>query len=428
MVEVDVRDKGFTKKLLLNENHEIMKQNLTFLPITSVDLRTVKKITGLIIAEEIRAKISVPNFNRSMMDGYAVTYDDVMHASLENPIELPIVGENYMGRLTEKLQSNSTIKVPTGGMVPEMADTVIKLEDIEIVHGENDKRFIKITSIPEKGKNVSLIGDDFKSGEIILQKKTRLTFTDIGAILSVGVFVISCYKIPNIAIFPTGDEIIDTNEKLKLGQVYDSTTYIVREMCEQLGFDLTRFSGVRDDKDKLTERIIDLTEEFDIILMTGGTSVGKKDYIPIIIDEIGELLVHGASVRPGSPITAGIRNKKLIIGLPGFPVSTISSFVFFVIPLVFYMLGDYKFEYPTVKAELTHSVNSKKGRRDFLRVKLEKTPLGKIEATPIMIAGSSLLSTINKADGIIIVEEEVEQVTKGNNYQVVHFNWLGKFS
>lgn len=427
MVEVDVRDKGFSKKPLLEDSINRMKEVLSYLPTHEVDLRTVSSITGLILANDVIAQVNIPNFNRSMMDGYAAIFEDVKDASEFNPIIITVIAENYMGNITKSIEPKTVIKVPTGGMVPESADIVIKIEDTEIIESENKVKSIKVKKSFELGKNISPIGDDFKAGEVVLTKNSRLVFTDIGVILSVGVFTITCYKNPKIAIFPTGDEIVDTNDQLKPGQVYDSTTYIIKEICTQLGFDLTRYSKVKDEKQLIINRLNELTIDFDVILMTGGTSVGNKDYSPIIIDEIGELYVHGASVRPGSPITAGIISDKLVIGLPGFPVSTISSFLFFVLPLLFYKLGDYKFSYPTVNAVLTHKMKSKVGRRDFMRIRLEKDREGNFIATPIMIAGSSLLRTINKANGIVIINEDQTEVNIDQKVEVIPFDWLGKF-
>jgi molybdopterin molybdotransferase len=362
-----------------------------------------------------------------MMDGYAVFYDDIKNSTPETPVILPLLAENYIGRVTHELKPKTAIKVPTGGMVPDMADVVIKVEDIELLVDENNQKSIKILSVPEKGKNISFAGEDFKKGETVIKAGTRLSFTDIGAILSVGVFSIYCYQRPKIAIFPTGDELVDSNTKLEPGKVYDSTTYIINEITTLLGFELKRFPLVRDERRLIVDRINSLVTDFDIILMTGGTSVGNKDYIPIIIDEMGSLHVHGTSVRPGSPITAGIVRNSIVIGLPGFPVSTISSFLFFVLPLIFYMLGDYQFKYPKVKAKLTMDMKSKKGRKDFMRVNIKDDGKGNFIAEPIMIAGSSLLKTINKANGIIIVDEDVEIVHKDQELDVIPFIWLGKF-
>ena len=190
MVEVDVRDKGFTTKPLLAETISIMKVVLNFLPREDIDLRTIRSVTGRILAEDTIAKVNVPNFKRSMMDGYAVYFDDIKDSNKINHVILPVIAENYIGEITHTLIKKTAIKVPTGGMIPDSADVVIKIEDTELIEDETGKKFIKIINIPEIGKNISLKGEDFKKDEIILPKYTRLTFTDMGAILSVGVFKI----------------------------------------------------------------------------------------------------------------------------------------------------------------------------------------------------------------------------------------------
>jgi molybdopterin molybdotransferase len=417
---VDIRDKGFKNLPSLTTVLDIIKNNVSKNDIEEVNLREQINYTFKILAEDVKAKNSVPNFTRATMDGFAVKSDDIITANETNKIELQVIEELHIKKLAEKkIEKKQAIKMPTGGVLPQGADTVIKLEDVEVNRSPSEFK-IFISKFEEKGKNISEKGEDFKKGDIVFKKGRLLSEIDVGVLISIGHSYVKCYKNPEIAILSTGDEIVDEDRELLPGEVYDSNSYVLMQYLYKLGFIAKRYNIIQDNYNTIKNQLEKILENSDFVITTGGTSVGKKDFIPLIINELTKILVHGISIRPGSPTTLGIKNKKILLGLPGFPVSSLLSFAFFGIPIILTMTGSINVSFFTCKAILTEKFDSLKGRTDFLRVKLvENNESNFKEAIPIRVSGSSLLRTLSQSDGIVVLGDEIESIEAGSIVNVI---------
>ena len=409
--QIDVRDKGFKNLPTLPTALKLVFEKIKPMELETIDLRNLVNNHLKILAEDAIAVYSVPNFTRATMDGFALRSDDLKKASKSNIVEFEIIEELSIKDVSNKsINKNQAIKIPTGGVLPTGSDCVVKIEDVEI-YGSSVPYKIGIITNYHSGKNISHEGEDYKKGDIVFEKGRMITPVDVGVLLSVGISKIQCYKIPKIGVIATGDEIVDEPRELEPGELYDSNSYVLVRYLNQLGFPARRYKIIKDDFEELKERIQQIMNENDFIVTTGGTSVGKKDFTPLILNELSDVIVHGIAIKPGSPTTFGIRENKYYLGLPGFPVSSLISFAFFGVPVLLSLMQVKNVSYLIMKARISEDFYSEKGKTGFLRVALirEKSEL---VAKPIMIAGSSLLHTMSKSDGVVVIDENHAKVTK----------------
>ena len=362
---------------------------------------------GRITVEKIISKMDVPHFNRSAMDGYALKAEDTFNASPHKPNLLKIIDEIGISEASSKILKNAeVIKVATGSPIPNGADVVIKIEDTKRI---NDTIEI-YTSLP-RGKNIQREGEDIKKEDLILDQVHLIRPQDIGMLLACGEFDVKVFKKPTVAIISTGNELVEHRKKLEIGEIYETNSYMLMNHVKLYGGNPIRLSKVIDDVNSLNETLMEALKN-DIIIFTGGTSVGELDLLPEIMEMNGKILVHGISMRPGSPTAIALVKDKLIFCLPGFPVASLIAFETFVGPYIRYVQRFKLIEpRPKVKARLSKGVPSVLGRRDFVRVRIEETERG-IIAIPTRTSGSGIISSTVNADGVLIVPEEKEGFEK----------------
>lgn len=373
-------------------------------------------IQTFVLAEDIHAKRSVPPFNRSAVDGFALKAEDTFSASETNPMLLKVLGSVNMGNITDiKVEKGTAIQVPTGGVLPEGADAVIMVEDTN----ELQDNFIEVTSVLHPGKNVSFLGEDIKENILMFRSGHKIRSVDRGFMLSAGVTEVQVKKPPSIAIIVTGDELIEPWEEILPGKIPETNSVNLYDLCLDEGWKPTKLGIVRDEKENLKKTIEKAIAEFDVVLINAGTSVGKKDLSPVILSEIGEIIFHGLAMRPGGPILCANVNDKVVFGVPGFPTATIVAFRFIIRPIIQALMGlKQKETNRYVSATISRNVGSKIGRMDFLRIKLERKDNGQYVAIPIQIGGSGILKNIVDADGFIIIPELSEGLKEGDKVEV----------
>ncbi|HPA15514.1 MAG TPA: molybdopterin molybdotransferase MoeA [Desulfobacterales bacterium] len=396
-MNTDIRMKGFIKRHDIDEVLEIIENRIKPLDIEKISF---EQALQRVAAENIIAEENVPSFNRAAMDGYAVRAEDTFGASFSNPLNFELIGELTAGRQPVKpISKQKAIRIMTGAELPVGADAVVMVEDAEESVNE-----VKIFNAVTPGKNVSRIGEDIKIGDIVIQKGTVLRPQHIGVLASLQVSRIKVYKQPRIAVIVTGEEIISPGEKKAKGQIIDSNSYILTNMIKEHHAIAVVKGHVPDDKGKITKLVKSCTE--DIIILTGGTSVGKKDLVPIIISELGEVVVHGIAMRPASPTGFGFVQSRPVFFLVGNPAGAMIAFDSFVVPTIKKMMGLSQTllgHYRKQKFILSRKVASQIGRTDFVRVK--KTEKGVL---PIRVSGANILTSMTRADGILIVPKNKE--------------------
>jgi molybdopterin molybdotransferase len=379
--------------------------------------------TDRTLADCIRCPIDIPPFQRSTVDGFAVMSSDTKKATRDRHAVLNVVGEISAGKISRtRISSGKAVAIATGAKIPKGADSVIMIEDVLI---EDKGKKICIPDKIGKGSNITPRGNDLRKGQILLKKGTWLTAADIGLIASVGISRILVYKKVKVAVLSTGSELAEPGSNLGNASIFDSNRFMLFSMVRKQGGEPIDLGICRDERSLIRAKIMHALK-FDVILISGGSSVGEKDYVPGLINEIGKpgIIVSGVAMKPGSPTSLGIANGKPVIVLPGYPVSAFVAFYTFGLPLLYNIL---KTNGPPVArqvAKLTSNVKLHKGMTTFVRVRILRRH-GCFFAEPISAAGASLLSTLAYSDGIVVVKynnrgpQRKDMLHKGQDVEVI---------
>lgn len=373
---------------------------------------------GRVTSSDIISPEHLPAFSRSTVDGYAVNSLDTFGAKELSPVYLTIKNEILMGQEANfTLMRGEAAIIPTGGMLPPGADAVVMLEDVQLV----DKHTIEVLKSVAPNENVVQKGEDIKKGDKILPKGHKLRYQDIGALAGVGIKEVDVYRKVYVSIISTGDEIVPFDSPIKIGQIRDINSFTLTGLIKETGSVPINKGIFRDSYHEIKTAILNSLEDSDVILVSGGTSAGNKDMIADIINDISKpgVLFHGVAMKPGKPLIGGIINNKPIFGLPGHPAATIVCFNRFVRPVIEKLMGivSEKNFLKKITARLTKSIASSAGREDHIRVYLEKRN-NELFATPIL-GKSGLISTLVKADGVLIIPCDVLGINEGEKVEVI---------
>jgi len=392
----------------ISEIKKIIDQNFGSLHM-DLETITLDRALNRVLAEDLFAKEYVPAFNRSTVDGYAVHSKDVFGCSDSIPAILKLAGESVMGaKANIELGQNECLYVPTGAEVPDSADAVVMLEYAED-YGDGT---LGITKPCAPGMNLIYKGDDVKPGDLVFTKGRKLKAFDIGTLAALGKTSIFVSRSPKVGIISTGDELIDPGSPVSIGLIRDVNAPMLTSACEEVGAISEFFGIIRDEKSEIQKALMDAVEECDLVLISGGTSVGRKDTIPELMIELGELLIHGAAVKPGKPTILGKIHDKPVFGLPGNPVAAFFMFYLLVRPLIFSLMGAEAVEHKAI-FPLSRAVPSNNGREDLV-------PVSIIDglANPI-IGKSGLITTLSQSDGFFRIDRDREGVSKGELVEVI---------
>lgn len=361
-----------------------------------------------ILAEDVYATLNLPPFRRASMDGYAVIAKDTYRSSEDDPTPLKLIDVVMAGEAPKtKVVGGTCIEVSTGAPVPEGADAVIMIEVTE-KSGEN---ILMLESVPV-GANIADEGSDIKKGGLLLHEGELITADKIGVLSAIGLKDVTVYAKPRIAVISTGNELIKSNEKMNYGKIYDINSYTVSNAVKSCGCIPIHTEIVKDDYDSLKNAITEF-EDVDIIITSGGTSAGAGDMLKVVLDELGEVLVHGIAVKPGKPTMVGLIGDKIIFGLPGYPVAAIMIFYNFVAPFLRkYASLDESGEEKAREFKLSRRYVPSRGRMQYVLVKIEDD-----QAHPIL-KDSGAITALAEADGYFIAGKNVEILEKGANVEV----------
>jgi molybdopterin molybdotransferase len=395
-----------------------------FSPLPAEEVSALDAI-GRILAEDVASPVDLPDFRRSTMDGYAVRAADTFGAGESIPSYLDLAGHVPMGEAPSfRVGPGQAGRINTGGMIPEGADAVVMDE----YTSTPDQDTVEIRRPASVGEHVLAVGDDLKTGEIILRKGARIRSQDIGAFSGVGITSFKVHRRPRVAILPTGDELIDPRETPRPGQVRDINRFsLAAAVIESGGIPETE-DILPDDLGTIKARLADAVERADVVMISGGSSMGVRDYTVEAIDSLGEpgVLIHGISIKPGKPTIIGRVRRgnvdKAVVGIPGHPVSALMIFHAFVRPILRQLSGKTSSDVVVkagVTALLSRNLPSAPGREDLVRVKLERNGEG-VTAHPLM-GNSAMISTMTKADGFITIPLEQEGLKAGTEVQVTLF-------
>ena len=380
-------------------------------------METVKlsEAYGKCLAEDIYAEENIPDFRRATVDGYAVKASDTQGAGESVPVFLSVVEEISIGKpALREIKNGECAYVPTGGMIPDGADAMVMVEYTELF----DKRDAAVYSSVSAGNGVVQIGEDAKKGELLLSRGTVLHSAQTGVLASLGKHTVKVYAPWHITIISTGDELAEVGEEKGRCQVYDINTHALYALAKEQGMTVDKAFSVKDEDEKIEQALKDALLCSDIVVISGGSSQGKKDMTADIIDKIAEpgVWTHGLALKPGKPTIVGMDKPSgtLLIGLPGHPVAAIMVFQLLLVWLQKNLRGEK--ETPGVPAVLSSNIPGAAGRAVCQTVKLEKEENG-YRAIPVF-GKSGLMHTLTQADGYVLVEADKEGIRKGETVYV----------
>ncbi|SDA43321.1 molybdenum cofactor synthesis domain-containing protein [Methanobrevibacter millerae] len=368
---------------------------------------------GRVLYNDVYSRMDFPPFDKALKDGFAILSEDSFGASEESPNTLEVIDFLEAGSITDKkVEKGKCVEISTGAAMPEGADAVVMVEYSEKF---DDKVNLLTTATPSQ--DVAKKGSDIEEGNLILKKGDVLNPGKIGVLLSQGFKTIEVFKKPSVGVISSGNEITMQGEDLPFGKIYDVNGNMIKNDAISCGCDARFLGVVRDNYDQVKEKIQESLKEVDVLLCSGGTSAGLGDVIKHVLDELGEVYIHGISVQPGKPTIVGVIDEKLVIGLPGNPVSALMIFNAFVAPPLTKMAGiERDFESKVVNGVMTRRIHSPVGRMQYQLVKVDGS-----DVHPIFKDSGAIFS-LSSADGYVKVEKSVELLDEGEEVEVYLFN------
>lgn len=396
----DVRMRGFRQRARVATALAWVDRHSAPLPFESV---LIGAAHGRVLAESVTALHDVPSFARSAMDGYALRGAETVGAGDYNPLSFQLIGEALPGRpFTSELTPGTAVRIMTGAPLPSGADAVLPAEFAQ----EGADSVNALTSV-SPGKNVGPRGEDVRTGALIATAGRRLRPQDVGLLASVGLSTLNVVRRPKVRIIATGNELAAPGSPRGEHQIVDSNSLMLAGLVERDGGIVESQSRLPDDRETIRERLV--APGADVLLVSGGSSVGAEDHAPTLVAEAGALAIHGIAMRPSSPTGMGTIGGALVFLLPGNPVSCLCAYDFFAGRAIRQCGGrSVEWPYPGHEVEVGRKIVSSAGRVDYCRVRLVDN---KIE--PIAVSGASILSSTTRADAFVIVPEECEGYPPG---------------
>jgi molybdopterin molybdotransferase len=400
---------------------EALRLLLAVEPVATEEVPSIKA-RARVLAEDLHSAVDLPHFHRAAMDGYAVKAKDTFGASQSLPAYLKLAGVVEMGKeAAQPLASGQALRISTGGMMPPQSDAVVMVEYTD----ETAAGLVEIHRGVSPWQNVIQVGDDIKKGELVFGRGRRLRAHDLGALTGIGISTISVFKQPRVALISTGDEVVDATTVPLPGQVRNINQHSLAGLIEECGGELKDWGVIRDDRAELTRAIGAALDWGDLVVLSGGSSMGAKDIAleTILSFPDSEFVFHGISIAPGKPTIFAKACGKPILGLPGYPVSALVIFDLFAAPLLRRLGGESaeslgRFA-KTVKAKLKTNVASQIGREDYVRVTLEGAA-NQLVAAPLP-SKSGAIFTLVKADGMVRIEMNQDGLEQGEEVEVILF-------
>ena len=376
-------------------------------PVGKTERVPITDATGRVAAEDVFSKLDVPPFSRAAMDGYAVRAKDTFGASKLKPVRMRVLEEIYAGSVPKTaLRRMECAEIATGAMLPRGADAVVMVEDTE-----KEGASVAMGEAVHPGQNVSRIGEDMSRGTKAISKGDVLNPSKVGALAAIGADSVRVYSKPLVAIVPTGNEISPLGKTLVPGQVYDINSYTLSSVVALNGGQARKLHIVDDSLDDLLKVVRD-NRDCDMLVFSGGSSVGERDVMLDVIERMGEVIFHGVALKPGKPTLFGTIGRQLVFGMPGYPTSCLSNAYIFLAPVLRKMARLSSGSPWTITARMAKRVVSTTGRTQFLTVRLE----GDIAHPAFKESGA--ITSMAFADGYVIIPADVDLLEKGERVEV----------
>jgi len=387
----------------VEEHQRIVLGDAAPLPTEQVPLL---EADGLVLAESVAARWPLPSFDNSSMDGYAVRAADIDGASEGSPVRLPVRGDLAAGQeAVQTLEPGTAIRIMTGAPVPEGADSVVP---VEWTDGRTDE--VSITRAPDLGAHVRTRGEDVVAGAVVLDAGTAINSRVIAMLAAVGLAQVPVHRRPRVTVISTGDELVDPGVEPGPGQIVDSNSYMLTAAVREAGAHGVRVGPVADDEETLERVLRGEAARSDLILTSGGVSMGAYDTVKAVLTRMGGVDFVKVSMQPGMPQGSGRVGGTPIVTLPGNPVSSYVSFEVFVRPLIRRMLGHAQLQRPILHAICAREFTSPAAKTQFARVSL-RTHDGLLMAEPEGGQGSHIIGGLSRADGLAVIPVGADRVS-----------------
>jgi len=405
-----VKSALFRKLLSVDEAKSILAKNYAPKPV-GTEITSISEAYDRVLADDVVSPYDIPPFDRSTVDGYAVKAADTFGAEENRPVALRLVGKVDIGEAPKvRVQKGALAEIVTGAPIPEGADAVVMIE-----YTTRRGNSVLIRKAVSAGENVMKAGSDIRKGETMLKKRTVLAPHEIGVLAAIGSSKVQVFKRPKVAIFSTGAEIVDPGKPLTLGKIFDINAHALSAAVAELGGEPLNMGIVQDKEDEMKTALQTALRTADVVITSGGVSVGPTDIIPKVLDTLGKpgVIVYGIAVRPGKPTTIAVVNSKPIFSLPGHPTSALLIFHLFVRSTLMRIAGHEEKKPMIVKAVVSERLFPSRGRRTYVTVKLQKDRSGRLVASPATAGLSGAITTLSKADGFTVIHESQQFVEEG---------------
>ena len=385
-------------------------------PVLGPERVALSDALGRVLAESVAATRNLPPADNSAMDGYALRSSDVAGASAEQPTRLRVAFAVPAGSTpTQEVEAGTAARILTGAPIPAGADSVIRQEDTQL---EGDDVLVKVASPPRD--NVRDVGEDVRSGEVVLPAGRRVGPAEVGMLASLGRTVVTVHQRPRVAILSSGDELVEPDGDVAGGRIVSSNSYSIAAQCAEIGAEPV-YIGIANDTREDIDRHFRAALRADVIVSSAGVSVGDRDYVRDVIEKLGcSLIFWGVKMKPGYPLAFGRfagEAGPLVFGLPGNPVSAMMTFEQFVRPALRKMMGFPKWYRPVVRARLGETLTKKSGRLHFVRVTLERRG-DEITAISTGNQSSGVLRSMTRAQGLLIFPADASEMSEGSEADV----------
>lgn len=395
------------------EAQQIIQQHLPPLKTETVAL---PEALNRVLAEEVLAPEDSPRFDNSAMDGFALRWEDVAAASPRQAVLLQIIGESSAGKpFSGSLSSGQAVRISTGAVVPEGADTVVPLEDCREIGGR-----VEIGNPPKRFQHVRFIGEEFKKGDLLMPAGTILKPPHLAVLSSVGVQRIRVFGLPRVVIFATGNELIPFHQQPRPGQIRDSNSLMLASSVREAGGRVVHRKIIKDDRETTVGMLKEAASAADVVLFSGGVSVGPHDHVKQAAETVGfRSLFWKVNQKPGKPLFFARKGDVLLFGLPGNPVSAYMCFLYYVFPVLKKLRGE-NFHWEKIKARSRSPVTNRTNRDQLMRVRLHSSGEKLPQFNVLEKQGSHMLTSLTGADGFIILPAKKE-IGEGEELEIFLF-------
>jgi len=386
-------------------------------PVHACERLPIRECLDRVNNEAVQSPNNVPPLANSAMDGYAIAIDSLQQ---DNIAELTEIGTAYAGTpFSERCEPGQCVRIMTGALIPEGTDSVVMQEQVELA----DSGKVRIDSDHRVGENIRLAGEDVKQGETVIQAGARISPADLGVLASLGIGQLQVKRKPVVAFFSTGDELVSVGTPLQPGKIYDSNRYSLHGMLSRMAVDMIDLGVVKDEPGAMREVLAQASSQADLVISTGGVSVGEADFVKPALAELGTTEFWKIAIKPGRPLTFGQIDASIFMGLPGNPVAVMVTFSQFVVPTIQFLAGAGSKRPALFRARALDRMRKKPGRYEFQRgiATLDDDNKWQVEKTGKQ--GSGILTSMSRANCFIVLADDNAGVEPGDEVDIQFFDW-----